>query len=314
MNKFDSNMSRLFRSVGADESEARASTSAVAQEAEQRWPLLKAVPPAKHEPTPPLHPRARQHMGPAGRPVVSGRKPALTLPSLGDKLATSLNKMAAKPVIARSSISAPETEHANMAPLSNFTSNTAGLGKSFTNPAQDSRQSMFASHGTGREQPDDTANLFIRPARPVKSGMIARDDEEPARQDTPMALPTQRVEELAVRAQVRTSEAKPALFGKRMDEPAQQPDTRSGLFGKRVEQPGKAEKAAKSDKPAGVEKVEFKSGLFGKKPEKDIIAKSASSSPREKRLSDIFAQIEGNGAKVIETESRSSIFNRLGKR
>jgi hypothetical protein len=314
MNKFDSNMSRLFRSVGADESDMRASTSAVAQEAEQRWPLLKAVPPAKHEPTPPLHPRARQHMGPAGRPAVSGRKPALTLPSLGDKLATSLNKMAAKPVIARSQISAPETEHANMAPLSSFATNTAGAGKSFPTPAQDNRQSMFASHGAGREQPDDTANLFIKPAKTVKSGMFARDAVESAHQGGPMTLSAQRGEELAVRSQPRTGEAKAGLFGKRMDEPAQQHDTKAGLFGKRAGQPAKTERAAKAEKPADVEKMEFKSGLFGRKPEKNIVAKPASPLPREKRLSDIFAQMEDNGAKAMEPESRPSLFNRLGKR
>lgn len=312
MTKFDSNMSRLFRSVGADESDVRASVSAVAHEAEQRWPLLKAVPPAKPEPTPPLHPRARQHMvGSAGRPAVTGRKPALTLPSLGDKLATSLNKMAAKPVIARSSISAPEPEHANMAPMATFTSNPQSVGKSFPSPAQDGRQALFASHGTSREQPDDTANLFVKPAKSVKTGMFAKQADEPARQEKRSILPAQRAEESMPRPQVQTGEARTALFGKRIDQPVQQQSAVSGMFGKRAEQ---TSKAGKHEKTASGEKVELKSGLFGKKPAEDTFAKSASSSPKEKRLADIFAQIEDKGVSSKETESRSSIFGRFGKR
>jgi hypothetical protein len=281
MNKFDSNMSRLFRSVGADESELKAANSAVAQEAEQRWPLLKAMAPAKPESTPPLPPRARQHTDPVERPAASGRKPALTLPSVGVKLATSLNKMAAKPVIARSSISAPEPGHANMASITNFTSSTSGIGKSFPNQAKDGRQSLFASQGTGRAQPDDTANLFIKPAKPVKFGMFARALEEPSRQEETVSVRAQRVNGLISRPRLWTAEAKTAFSDRRIDAPAEQQDARRGLFGKR--------------------------------PEKNIIAKPVSLSPREKRLSDIFAQIENNGAKIMETQSRSSIFNRLGK-
>ncbi|RJF92430.1 hypothetical protein [Noviherbaspirillum saxi] len=96
MPKSNEDVSRLFRSLGADDANFRASNSGAVRAAEQRWPLFKAVSPKKQVETPALTEDAKQHWGSSGKPRTSLRTPALTLPGLGDKLAQSLTKMAAE--------------------------------------------------------------------------------------------------------------------------------------------------------------------------------------------------------------------------
>lgn len=88
--------SALFRSLRPDNANFQASTSAAAREAEQRWPLFKAVSPKKSEPTPALSAQERQRWSSQERPDVSERKPALSLPGVSAKLAQGLSKMSGR--------------------------------------------------------------------------------------------------------------------------------------------------------------------------------------------------------------------------
>ena len=94
MSKPADNLSALFRSLGPDDTEFRANTHALAQEAEQRWPLFKAVPPRKPEITPILSAQERQRWDIPDRIDNGARKPALSLPGFSDKLARSLGRIA----------------------------------------------------------------------------------------------------------------------------------------------------------------------------------------------------------------------------
>lgn len=88
--------SALFRSLRPDNANFRASTTAAAREAEQRWPLFKAVSPKKPEPTPALSAQERQRWSNQERPDVGERKPALSLPGVSTKLAQGLSKMSGR--------------------------------------------------------------------------------------------------------------------------------------------------------------------------------------------------------------------------
>lgn len=86
-------LSAIFRSLGPRATSAQASPVAAAQAAEQRWPLLKAIAPRSPTPPPALSDEDKARWGtsdPANRPE---KKPALSMPGLGDKLTKSLGKM-----------------------------------------------------------------------------------------------------------------------------------------------------------------------------------------------------------------------------
>jgi len=86
-------LSAIFRSLGPRATSAQASPVAAAQAAEQRWPLLKALAPRSPAPPPALSDEDKARWGtpdPANRPE---KKPALSMPGLGDKLTKSLGKM-----------------------------------------------------------------------------------------------------------------------------------------------------------------------------------------------------------------------------
>lgn len=89
-------LSALFRSFGPDDANFQAATNAAAQEAEQRWPLFKAVSPRKSELTPALSAEEKQRWSSQEKAETGARKPALSLPGLSDKLAKSLNKMSGR--------------------------------------------------------------------------------------------------------------------------------------------------------------------------------------------------------------------------
>lgn len=87
--------SALLRSLGADDTYLDAKTKASAKEAEMRWPLFRALAPAQSAPTPRLNDAEKsawEHQATAPAP---GRKPVLSRPGLGSKLAASLEKLAA---------------------------------------------------------------------------------------------------------------------------------------------------------------------------------------------------------------------------
>jgi hypothetical protein len=93
MAKVGENPSTLFRSLRPDNENFQANADSAAREAEQRWPLFKAVSPRKQEPTPVLSAQERMLWSKQERPSTQVRRPALSVPGVGNKLAISLTKM-----------------------------------------------------------------------------------------------------------------------------------------------------------------------------------------------------------------------------
>jgi hypothetical protein len=96
MRKPPNDLSGLFRSLGPGVAGTQASPVAAAQAAEQKWPLLKTIPPKRSAPTPALSDEEKSRwtaQQPVGR---AERKPALSMPGLGDKLTRSLGQMGAR--------------------------------------------------------------------------------------------------------------------------------------------------------------------------------------------------------------------------
>lgn len=98
MSKPSDDLSALFRSLRPDETTFQESTNTVARDAEQRWPLFKAVAPVKPQETPALSALERQRWANQEQPQVGGRKPALSLPGLSDKMSKGLDKMSVRAV------------------------------------------------------------------------------------------------------------------------------------------------------------------------------------------------------------------------
>lgn len=95
-------LSSLFKSLRPDDSHLEASTHEAVREAVQRWPLFKAVQPAKSVTTPILKPEERKNWQSPEKPAPRKRKPAASTPSMSDQLAQGLGRMtAAKPVAKR---------------------------------------------------------------------------------------------------------------------------------------------------------------------------------------------------------------------
>ena len=90
------NLSTVFRSLGADDSAFMARTKASALEAEQRWPLFRAVAPKKPEDTPLLTEQDRANWNTQEKPLGRERKRILSVPGLSEKLAKSLEKISAE--------------------------------------------------------------------------------------------------------------------------------------------------------------------------------------------------------------------------
>ena len=93
MSKPAGDLSALFRSLGPDASSFQAAETVAARDVEQRWPLFQAVSPSKSETTPALSTQERERWSQQEKQVGAGRKPALSLPGLSDKLAKSLGRM-----------------------------------------------------------------------------------------------------------------------------------------------------------------------------------------------------------------------------
>ena len=97
MPKSGDDVSRLFKSLGIDDTQFKVANKTAAHEAEQRWPLFKAVLPKKPVAAPALSQEERQFWSIQERSEAGNlRKPALSLPGLTDKLADSLSKMGSK--------------------------------------------------------------------------------------------------------------------------------------------------------------------------------------------------------------------------
>lgn len=102
------NPSTLLRGFGADGTSLEKKLKIAAKEAEQRWPIIREIAPTKGDQPAPLTDNEKG-LWSAQVPVrATTRKPSLTLPSLGDKLAANLERLA-KPK-ANSRKQTPSTE------------------------------------------------------------------------------------------------------------------------------------------------------------------------------------------------------------
>ena len=93
MSKPSDDLSALFRSLRPDESAFRENTSSGVRDAEQRWPLFKAVAPQKPQDVPALSEHERQRWTSQEKSSAGTRKPALSLPALSDKMSKGLGKI-----------------------------------------------------------------------------------------------------------------------------------------------------------------------------------------------------------------------------
>lgn len=85
--------SSLLRSLGADDQPLKAKTKSMAKEAEQRWPLFKALGPEKALATPSLSDEEKAVWSQRPTAPASIHRPALTRTSTSNKLAAGLEKL-----------------------------------------------------------------------------------------------------------------------------------------------------------------------------------------------------------------------------
>lgn len=112
-------LSPLFKSLRPDESHLQTAAAVAVQEAEQRWPLFRAIAPTRPVTTPELTGEERGHWSnPIGKSTAPQHKLALTVPGLNEQLAEGLSKMAgSKPGTRRASSRAtPEQTVQTLAP------------------------------------------------------------------------------------------------------------------------------------------------------------------------------------------------------
>ena len=98
MSKPSDDLSALFRSLRPDESVFQENASSGARDAQQRWPLFKAVAAQKPQDAPALTEQERQRWVSQEKPAAGPRKPALSLPGLSDQMSKGLGKMSGQVV------------------------------------------------------------------------------------------------------------------------------------------------------------------------------------------------------------------------
>lgn len=95
MPKIGDDLPKLFRSIGSNDADLPSANKIASRDAEQRWPLLKAMPPKEPPQTPLLTAEEKKSWKTQGMSE-QARGPSPHTPSLGDKLALSLKKIAAQ--------------------------------------------------------------------------------------------------------------------------------------------------------------------------------------------------------------------------
>lgn len=89
-------VSALFRSLGSGAANPPSQPAALAQEAQQRWPLLQAIAPKAPAHSPALTDQEKARWTTPTPANAGGKKPALSRPGLGDKLIKGLEKMSGR--------------------------------------------------------------------------------------------------------------------------------------------------------------------------------------------------------------------------
>lgn len=95
MTKQSTETPQLFRSLAADKTQSQARSKTAAREAEERWPLFKAVAPAKPSTLPAMADADKLHWQRADGFDPSPRRPSLSVPDVSGKMALSLSRMGA---------------------------------------------------------------------------------------------------------------------------------------------------------------------------------------------------------------------------
>ncbi len=98
MPKHSDDLSALFRSLRPDAAVPQDSHGVTTPDVAQRWPLFKAIAPEKPRDTSPLSALDRQRWVNQEVSAPDGRKPALSLPGLSDKMSQGLARMSARAV------------------------------------------------------------------------------------------------------------------------------------------------------------------------------------------------------------------------
>lgn len=86
----------MFSSLRQNNAEPRPSSSVAASDAEQRWPLLKAMPPREPQPIPALTTQEMQRWQPTGSNEQTRPDTPQSPPGLGELLAQSLKQMSTR--------------------------------------------------------------------------------------------------------------------------------------------------------------------------------------------------------------------------
>jgi hypothetical protein len=94
MAKPPSTAPKLFGALGPDDSYFDARTKVAAKDAQQRWPLFKALAPQSGDVTPSLSPNEKDRWGAVDAVPRETPKPVLSRPGLSSKLAKGLGKIA----------------------------------------------------------------------------------------------------------------------------------------------------------------------------------------------------------------------------
>ena len=99
MPKPPNDLSTLFRSLGPGSARTQAPPVAMAQAAEQRWPLLRSISPKGLAPPPALSEEDKSRWANPEHVGRAEKKPALSLPGVADKLTKSLEKMGGRSAV-----------------------------------------------------------------------------------------------------------------------------------------------------------------------------------------------------------------------
>ncbi len=156
----------LFRSLGADNSKSQARSRTAASEAEERWPLFKAVAPAKPASLPAMGEDDKRQWERGAAAGISKPRPALSVPDVSGKMALGLNRMGTARVPARTQ-RAVEAPAAPVFPAAQVVPDTPAVAV----PA--ARAPLFA-RATPLQTPRSTATATIPAAEREQAPAAAR--------------------------------------------------------------------------------------------------------------------------------------------
>jgi hypothetical protein len=163
-------MSKLFGALGADESAFDARVKAAANDAKQRWPMFKSLPPESSELPPLLSDTEKDRRAEVAPDSVAPARTALSRPGLSAQLSKGLSK------IARQTSAEVRGSAKRAAPLQPEAPVTEPLP-----PLRVAQRASMAFAAPVEPAP----NLFVAPPSPSEVGLFAK-----ALASAPVAAPT----------------------------------------------------------------------------------------------------------------------------